>query len=444
MQKQIRRVFTSIRERTSVSYAKLVTIGGFCDVYHIIVKATSHDDFPLRDKYIHELLKIFSLSPSSYSAFALGFARRFRQTSSWRVALKCLLLLHCLIRSLPNDSPLWAEILWTRTNTVLSLHPCNFQDCSSEDYVVYISSYARLLDEALDCLSIQVIQEQHPNTHISASSNEEHQMPNDEEKSTPLKIKDLETMIEILPHLQSLIDRAIDCWPTSAASKSFLVHASMKHIIRYSFTCYTVIKREIVEVLDNLDQLPYRGCVTVFSIFKKAVIQAHQLSIYHQCCQSMGYCEPYEYPIIDQIPDVQIQALETILNEMWQLSDQSSPSNVSETSNEQSSLSFTEDDGDEQVVETGFDNKDAELEPLIMWEVENTWEDLLEASISSKPCMGSSYDSIHGNQTNEWQIQVHEPYYHLQTPNPFYHQQQHRVNLYYGSCPNTPFHPLVL
>ncbi|KAL8535865.1 hypothetical protein ACS0TY_011490 [Phlomoides rotata] len=423
MQKQIQRVFTSIRERTCVGYAKIATIGGFCGVDHIIVKATSPDDFPLRDKYVHDLLKIFSLSPSSHSAFALAFARRFRQTNSWRVALKCLLLLHLLLKSLPNDSPVWAEILWTRTNEVLSLHPCNFRDCSSsasEDYTAYVSSYARLLDEALDCLSIEAIQEQ--------------QIPCDdeEEKSTPLlKIIDLERMMDILPHLQSLIDRTIDCWPIGAASKSFLVHSSMRHVIHYSFTCYVVFRREIVKVLDNFNQLPYRGCVAAFSIYKKAAIQAHQFSGYHQWCKSMGYCGPHEHPIIDQIPDVQIRVLETILNEMWQLTDQSSPSNISsQTSSEQSPLRFTEDDGDKQVVDT-------ELEPLIVWEVESTWEDLLEASLSSKSCMDLSYDRIHGN---------HDPYYHhLQTPNPFYqHQQRHTMNIYYGSCPNTPLHPWVI
>ncbi|KAK4371847.1 hypothetical protein RND71_007231 [Anisodus tanguticus] len=36
-------------EHTCVSYAKIVTIGGFCDLDHIVVKATSPDDTPLPD-----------------------------------------------------------------------------------------------------------------------------------------------------------------------------------------------------------------------------------------------------------------------------------------------------------------------------------------------------------------------------------------------------------
>lgn len=458
MQKRIQRFFTSIRERTCVSYAKIATIGGFCDVDLIMVKATSHDDFPLPDKYVHELVKIFSLSPSSYPAFALSFANRFRKTQSWRVALKCLLLLHRLLRSLPNDTPFRAELLWTRTNGVLSLYPCNFRDCTSsasEDYTAFIRSYARLLDEALDCISMEVIQEQQTprldtdtDTDSFASNKAEHQVPDDEE-NIRLKMKDMGRMIEILPQLQSLIDRVMDCKPVGAAATSFLVQSAMKHVILDSFSCYATFRREIVMVLDNMIQLPYRSCVAAFGIYKKAALQADELSGFHEWCKSMGYCGSYEYPFIDRIPDIQIRALETFLNGMWQLTDQSSSSNISTqtSSNVQSPLSFTDDDGDKRARRDQIVKKDMEMKPLIQWEVEDTsvgWEDLLEASISSSSCMASRNDHwLHGNhltEANGWQIQVYNPY-DLQTPTPFY-QQPHRTNLYYGSCPNTPLlHP---
>ncbi|KAI3453201.1 hypothetical protein Pfo_009864 [Paulownia fortunei] len=454
MQKRIRQVFTSMKEHTCVSYAKIATIGGFCDINLIIVKATSPDDLPLPNKYVHELLKIFSISPSSYRAFALSFTRRFGKTRSWRVALKCLLLLHRLLRSLPHDSPFRAELLWTRTNGLLSLYPCNFRDCSSsasEDYTAFIRSYARLLDEALHCISMEMIEEQQIpclDTGSFVSNKVEHQVP-DEENSPP-RMKELGTMIEILPQLQSLIDRVIDCWPAGAAARSFLVQSAMKHVIRDSFSCYTTFRREIVMVLENLIQLPYRSCVAAFGIYKKASLQADQLSEFHEWCKSMGYCGSYEYPFIDRIPDIQIRALETFLNGMWQLTDQSSSSNFStQTSNVQSPLSLTDDDGEKRARrDAEFDQvpkKDMEMEPLIQWEVESSsvgWEDVLEASISTNSCMASRNDSVHGNhfgEANGWQMQVYNPYA-LQTSNPF-NQQPHRTNFYYGSCPNTPIHP---
>ncbi|XP_073024460.1 putative clathrin assembly protein At1g14910 [Primulina eburnea] len=428
MNRRIRQVFTSLREHSCVSYAKIATIGGFCDIDLTIVKATSHDDFPIPDRYVHQFLKTFSVSPSSNRAFSLSFSRRFAKTQSWLVALKCLVLLHRLLRSLPDDSRLRAELLWARTQRLLSLYPCNFQDSSSSAskyYTAFVRSYARLLDETITCVSSEMLE----------------QSAQDEETLT-YKFKDVGNMIETLPQLQSLMDRCIDCHPAGAASRSFLIQSAMKHIIRDSFMCYATFKSQISIILDNLIQLPYRSSLAAFGIYKKASFQAEKLSKYHDFCKSMGYCGFYEYPLIERIPEIQIRALETFLNGMWSLTDQSS-SNVSTlTSNVPSPLSFT-DDSSEKLVVSGWQDKrlfddiqvekDIELEPLIKAEVhdeistsDGTWEDLLEASISTNPCMDSR---------NDWQMEVYNPYV-LQTPNPFY--QPHRTNFFHGSCPNTP------
>ncbi|KAJ6324169.1 hypothetical protein OIU76_011465 [Salix suchowensis] len=97
MHKRFRQVFCALKEHTSVSFAKIATFGGFCDVDLIIVKATAPDDLPLPEKYMHELMKMFLLLyTSSFHSFSLSFARRFGNTRSWKVALKCLILLHRL------------------------------------------------------------------------------------------------------------------------------------------------------------------------------------------------------------------------------------------------------------------------------------------------------------------------------------------------------------
>ncbi|KAL2233252.1 putative clathrin assembly protein At2g25430 [Sesamum indicum] len=447
MQRRFRQVFTSVKEHTCVSYAKIVSMGGFCDIDLIIVKATSPDDFPLPNKYVHEFLKIFSISPSSYRAFALSFSRRFGKTRSWRVAIKCLLLLHRLLRALPDDSPFRVELVRARADGLLSLYPSNFRDFSSsasEDYTSFIRSYARLLDEALDCIAMEAIQDERtPYLDIDSivSDKVENQLL-DEEK-LPLEMQDLGRMIEVLPQLQTLIDRAIDCWPVGVAATSFLVQSAMKHITRDSFSFYTTFRREIVVVLENLIQLPYRSCVAAFGIYKKAAFQADQLCEFYSQCKNMGYCGSYEYPLIDRIPEIQIQALETFLNGMWQLTDHSSSSNISTQTSDMQSPS-TDNYSDKQAIElVEVGKKDMELEPLIQWEVENNsvgWEDLLEASVSSNSFMASRNEWTYGNhwaEGNGGQLQVYNTYVLQMTSNPFYQQPQ-RTTIYYGSCPSTP------
>lgn len=424
MQKRLRQLFTRAKERSSVGYAKAATAAGFCDIDLIIIKATTPDDLPLSEKYVSELLKIFSISPSSFHRFALSFVRRFGNTHCWRVALKCLLLLHRLLHSLPENSPFRTELLWARANRLFSLYPCHFRDESSanpEDYTKFIRSYAKLLNEALDCVALD----------SKATYNEE-EVPEPEDFCD--KRKEVGTLIEVLPQLQSLIDRVMDCRPSGASARNFIVQIAMKHIIRDSFICYTTYRREIVLVLDNLFQMPYRSCILAFGIYKKAAMQANQLCEFYDWCKASGFCGVYEYPFVDRVPQIHIQALETFLNGMWQLPESpSSSSSPSSLLGSPSTLTatLTEEDGDykqivkkdivvisdqwEKFEEAGF-GRDLESErALIQFEEsenDNSWEDILDASVDlPTPC-----PSVAQRDATQRKMQLHNP----QAVNPFY------------------------
>ncbi|KAK8491574.1 hypothetical protein V6N13_110198 [Hibiscus sabdariffa] len=368
MNRRFQQAFTAFKEHTCVNYAKLATAGGLANVHLILVKATPPNDLPLPDKYVHQLQKIFAISLPCCRAFSLSFARRFGKTRSWRVALKCLLLLHRLLRSLPQDSPFRTELLINRSNGSISLYPCRFQDVSSsnpESFTMFIRSYAHLLDE------------------ISTESS-----PDDCTEETG-------RALEVLRRIQSLIDRVIDCRPTGVAARSFLIQTAMKHIIRDSFVCYTVFRKDIVLVLENLFQMPYRSCISAFGIYKKAALQGNQLWEFYQWCKLMGVCGSYEYPFVDRIPLIQIQALESFIKGMWEM--------AGEDDRESSSPSST------STAEKVDEDEREEREPLIQLDDDESenWEDILEASIDglnehSHGCVGE----------DEWMIKVYNPFDH--------------------------------
>ncbi|XP_025884763.1 putative clathrin assembly protein At1g03050 [Solanum lycopersicum] len=442
MQNRIKKVFTSLREHTCVSYAKFATIGGFCDLDHIVVKATSPDDTPLPDRYVLEILQIFSICPSSFGPFALSFSQRFANTRCWRVALKCLHLLHRLLKALPHTSPLREELMLARSNGLMCLYPCNFKDRSSSaslDYTYFIWSYARLLDESLDCCATQgkEIDDYHSTSHEIFID----------------KMDEVRLMLEFLPQLQSLIDRVIDCRPTGQATRNAIVQSVMKHVIRDSFTCYTTFRKELVEILDHLIQLPYINCSAAFEIYKKAASQANELSEFYDWCKSLGLCGIYECPFIDKIPQIQITALESFLNGMWQQSadDPSSSTSVS-------SLSSNEDGNDckqkqammllgpsinvvasvsnnPKMHDSNIDDSeeseqykkqkrqsrfDSEMQPLIQLEDDNQdWETLLDASVSFQSTASRNNFYL---QNNEWEIQVYQPNSGIYPTNSIYHR----------------------
>lgn len=396
MNRRFQRAFIALKEHTTVSYAKIATIGGFCNVDLIVVKATAPDDSPLHDKYVHELLKVFSISPPCCRAFSLSFTRRFKRTRSWRVALKCLLLLHRLLRSLPEEenSPFRSELLWSRSNDLISLYPCRFQDASSsnpESYTSFIRSYAHLLDEAIGSFLL------YGNVFSDGEMED--------------KMQEMGRILEILPRIQGLIDRVMDCKPNGVAAASakgfnLIIHTAMKYIIRDSFNCYTLFRRDMVLVLDNLFQMPYRSCIAAFGIYKKAALQANQLWEFYDWCRVMGFCGcNYEYPMVDRIPLIQIQALETFIDGMWQLTDiiQSSPSSFMD-----SKSSITEDDRDKQLFV---------VDPLIQLDDDDgendNWEDLLEASVNR----------VHGNNLILYTKESEFSHGSEKPNNPFYYNQ---------------------
>ncbi|KAI3730488.1 hypothetical protein L1987_61658 [Smallanthus sonchifolius] len=424
MHRRFQRAYTSIKENTFVSYAKIATAGGFCDIDLILVKATSPEDMPLRDRYVLQLLKIFTVSPLSYRSFAMSFSRRFSKTKSWRVALKCLILLHRLLRALPYNSPFRTELLWTRSNGYLSLNPCPFRDTSSSnshDYTHFISSYANLLNEALDCLTIDSVE----------AYEEDNDEDEDEEEEVTLierfpdKMKRVGEKLVILPQLQTLIDRVIECKPKGAAARTFLIQCALKYIVRGSFFCYNNFRREIVAVLDHLIQMPYRSCMVAFGIYKKAAVQADHLSEFYDWCKSFALCGIYEYPFVDRIPEIQIQALDSFLYSMWQLTESCSSSGgspIASTVGSSSSsmddekplvrfnnwVQFEEDEKKEENVLVCFDTNQIDNNVL-------SWEVLLEASVILAPllvydnCFYLWNDDVKEESGDDLKIQVYNP-----------------------------------
>ncbi|KAE8711677.1 putative Serine-threonine protein kinase, plant-type [Hibiscus syriacus] len=179
-----------------------------------------------------------------------------------------------------------------------------FADVSSSNpgsFTMFIRSYAHLLDEV---------------------SNEDNHHSGVPESSPDDETEEVGTVLEVLQRIQSLIDRVIDCRPTGIAARSFLIQTAMKHIIRDSFVCYTVFRKDIVIVLENLFPMPYRRCLSAFGIYKKAALQGNQLWEFYQWCKLMGVCGSYEYPFVDRIPLIQIHALEIFIKSMWEQTDE--------------------------------------------------------------------------------------------------------------------------
>ncbi|XP_022938716.1 putative clathrin assembly protein At2g25430 [Cucurbita moschata] len=339
MQRRFKQVLTAVKENCSVGYAKIVTAGGFSNVNLIVIKATSPTDSPLSEKYVQELLKIFAFSPTSCRTFSLSFSRRFRKTRCWRVGLKCLLLLHRLIQSAPQNSEFRLELLRSRANGFISLYQRHIRE--DEDYASFIRSYARLLNEALDSDLFY-------STEVPGVSSEAEAMG-----TTSSRIKKINKVIEISTQMQSLIDRVIDCRPAGRAARSTAVRMAMKHIIRESFICYQSVCRDINSIEDGLLQLPHRSCAAAIRVYRKAAVQADRLAELYDWCKFVEVCSLYQFPDIERIPESRIQALISSFGIMWQLTESSSSfTSFTNTSESSSFNSPARDETEKKVAAT--------------------------------------------------------------------------------------------
>ncbi|KAK9118264.1 hypothetical protein Scep_016357 [Stephania cephalantha] len=387
MNRRFRQAYTALKEHSYMIYAKISKLEGHCDLDLIVIKATSPDDLPLSEKYIYELLKLLSFSPSSQRAFVLSFTRRFGKTQCWRVAIKCLLLLHRLLRLFPENSGFKTDLVWSRSNGLISLAPCRFRDSSSsfsDDYTAFIHSYAYFLDETLmNCPSLDRDNEQ---TSYSGSFSE--------------KMKQLGQVLELLPQFQGLIERALECYPTGPAARHHLIRCATQLILRDSFIYYTAFRRDIALLLDNLLQMQYRCCISAFGIYKRAATQTNRLSEFYEACKAMHLCGVYEYPLVDRIPQIHVRALESFLDGMWQLTETSSSAtettpSPSSTRSDWRLMSMEDDDEEDKylvpLLKAGvcakhwerFDQyEEEEKQPLLQLEMDS-WESLLEVSVST-------------------------------------------------------------
>ncbi|XP_038983641.1 putative clathrin assembly protein At2g25430 [Phoenix dactylifera] len=340
------------------------------DLDLILAKATSSDDAALAEKFVWELANLFSSSPSTSQAFALSFTRRFGRTKSWRVAVKCLHLLHRLLRTLPSDHPFHSDLLRSHANAIISLNPCHFR-CTSDEFTIFVRSYAYFLDEALFCLQDTIVYSPPPPETFAK------------------KVEEVDQAVELVSQLQGMLDRAMECRPLGTAHRSSIVRSAMKHIICDSFMWYAALRPRLVVVLDNLLQMPHRVCVAGLGIYKKAAEQAGRLEECYDWCKRMSLCGLYEYPLVEKIPQIQVRAIESFVENMWQLTESSSSSSPVTFSSSSSTLMESESSSSKSVetvkiaaINVEWEMLEEEEKPLLQFGQESpSWEDLLEASV---------------------------------------------------------------
>ncbi|KAK4761900.1 hypothetical protein SAY87_029784 [Trapa incisa] len=367
----IRKAIGAVKDQTSISIAKVASDMA-PELEVAIVKATSHDDDPADEKYIHRILNLTSSSHGYVHACVSAVSKRLGKTRDWIVALKALTLIH---RLLNNGDPIFHdEIMYATRRGARLLNMSDFRDeahSSSWDQSAFVRTYAMYLDQKLE-LSLFERKSGGGSGSANGSSSvhgEDRHRPQGEDRYgarddfrsppargydyeysdsrgeygnygggmrrsrsygdmtesargreekrvvTPLRDMKPERIFGKMGHLQRLLDRFLSCRPTGLAKNNRMILIALYPVVKESFQIYGDICEVLAVLLDKFFDMEHTDCVKAFEAYASAAKQIDELIAFYNWCKDTGVARSSEYPEVQRITSKLLETLDEFVRD---------------------------------------------------------------------------------------------------------------------------------
>ncbi|KAG6572416.1 Clathrin coat assembly protein, partial [Cucurbita argyrosperma subsp. argyrosperma] len=313
MPSKLRKALYAVKDQTSISLAKVSSSTGGPNAISLevaILKATTHDDVPLEQRYVAEILQLISANKSHAAVCAHSIAKRINKTRHWIVALKSLNL---VLKIFQDGDPYFPrEVLHAMKRGAKILNLSNFRDDSNSspwDYTAFVRTFALYLDERLDCFLTGKLQKRFTERKTESFHG------NTRRINEPIRDMKPAMLIDRIYYWQKLLDRAIATRPTGPAKGNRLVLNSLHAVVQESFDLYRDISDGLALLLDSFFHLQYQSCVNAFQACVKAAKQFEELGSFYDLCKSIGVGRTSEYPSVQQPSDELIETLQEFLKD---------------------------------------------------------------------------------------------------------------------------------
>ncbi|CAN1843432.1 Clathrin coat assembly protein AP180 [Linum perenne] len=365
MPSKLRKAIGAVKDQTSISFAKISSTNA-SNLEVLILKATRHDDAPIDDRYVAEVLSLISSSKAYAAACALVISKRIGRTRNWIVALKSLLL---VLRIFQDGDPYFPrEVLHAMKRGARILNLSGFRDDSNSspwDFTAFVRTFALYLDERLDCFITGKLQRRFTNRNRRCSDGD----PRSRRFRQPTKMYFSDSMkppvlLDRISYWQKLLDRAMATKPTGSAKSNRLVQICLYAVVQESFDLYRDISDGLALLLDSFFHLPYQSCATAFQACVKASKQFEELCSYYDFCKSVGVGRTSEYPSVQRISEELIETLQEFLKDQasFPAHNRSPPRLRSSTVDDSSTV---EDESERQRMPSSHEHKLSSLEDLM-------------------------------------------------------------------------------
>lgn len=313
MPSKLKKAIGAVKDQTSISLAKVGSNNESASLEVAILKATSHDEAPMDDRYVTEILQLIASNKVYAATCAHVISRRVRKTRNWTVALKSLML---VLRVFQDGDPYFPrEVLHRMKRGGRILNLSTFRDHSKStnpwDYTAYVRTFALYLEERLDCFLMGKLQRR-----VAFRARETGELRSRRLSTEPI-IREMKPsmLLDRISYWQRLLDRAIATRPTGAAKSNRLVQFSLHAIVQESFDLYRDTSDGLALLLDSFFHLQYQSCVNAFQTCVKAAKQFEELSEYYALCKSTGVGRTSEYPSVQKISEELIETLREFLKD---------------------------------------------------------------------------------------------------------------------------------
>ncbi|RWR92810.1 ANTH domain-containing protein [Cinnamomum micranthum f. kanehirae] len=314
---KLRKAIGAVKDKTSISLAKVTSTTTISDLDVAIVKATRHEEHPADEKHVREIISLTSYSRLYITSCVSTLSKRLNKTHNWTVALKTLILIHHLLTE--GDPAYEQEIFFATRRGTRLLNLSDFRDTShpnSWDFSAFVRTFALYLDEKLEC-RMHVKQNRHNRLSITVSEEEdgEEEEPSETSTSVPVQEMKIEKIFARIQQQQQLLERFLACRPTGAAKSNRVVIVALHPIVKESFHIYVDIAEMMGVLIDRFMELEIPDCVKVFDIFSRIAKQFDDLDAFYSWCKSVGVARSSEFPEVERITQKKLQVMDEFIHD---------------------------------------------------------------------------------------------------------------------------------
>uniref|UniRef100_A0A7N0ZSS0 ENTH domain-containing protein n=1 Tax=Kalanchoe fedtschenkoi TaxID=63787 RepID=A0A7N0ZSS0_KALFE len=369
----LRKAIGTVKDQTSIGLAKVAS-NLAPDLEVAVVKATSHDEDPVDEKYVRAIASLISRSSGHVHACVAAVARRLSKTKDWVVALKSLILVH---RLLCEGDPLFQQELmcFTRKGGRV-LNMSGFRDeahSNGFDHSAFVRTYAMYLDQKLELLMFErkgrgggslggrgdgdrferedrwrssperggaqdydygryrdepVSGMRRSRSYGDVKTSAGREGRDERRPATPLQEMVPGRIFVRMSHLQRLLDRFLACRPTGLARNCRMVLIALYPVVKESFQLYADICEVLAVLLDKFFDMEYEDSVKAYEAYAGTARQIDDLIAFYGWCKDTGVARSSEYPEVQRITGKLLETLEEFLRD--RLKRQKNPEKIQE------------------------------------------------------------------------------------------------------------------